>query len=210
MRVILRRGAIVVVPEPGSPDAGQVWTWPGHAFRADQRGGGLVLTDLGSADDVLAEPINVTSRHPSPGVRLISNFAETPFDLHGQRYASVEGFWQGLRTTDAGERARVAALSGGRAKTAAQALGTPARVQFAGRDVAWASPEHWDLMREACRAKFVQVEEAREALLGTGTRPLVHRMRNDSRSIPGDVMAGIWMGLRAELRVRRPHRASTA
>lgn len=89
MRVILRCGAIVVVPETGSPDAGQVWAWPGHVFRADRRGGGLVLTDLGSAEDVLAEPINVTFRHPPPGIRLISNFAETPFDLHGQRYASV-------------------------------------------------------------------------------------------------------------------------
>lgn len=204
MRVILRRQALVVIPDPETPQTdGPLWAWSGHVFRADRRGGALVLTDLGVGDDVLAVPINVTSRHPDPHVRLISNFAETPFELHGIRYASVEGFWQGLRTTSPAERARVAALSGGRAKTAARELGTPTHVHVAGRAVAWASPEHWDLMREACRAKFTQVDAARQALLATASRPLMHRVRYDSRSIPGDVMASIWMGLRAELRVRR-------
>ena len=37
------------------------------------------------------------------------------------------------------------------------------------------------------------------ALLGTGDRPLRHRMRKDSRTIPGVIMAEIWMRLRAEL-----------
>ena len=27
---------------------------------------------------------------------LLSNFAATPFKLHGRRYASVEGFWQAM------------------------------------------------------------------------------------------------------------------
>lgn len=204
MRVILRDQAIVVVPDTDSSDDAQhLWAWTGHGFRADRRGGALVLTDLGPLEELLAVPINVTSRHIDPGVRLISNFAHTPFDLHGERFASVEGFWQCLRTAEPDERARVAALSGAVAKTAARTLGTPARVQFQGKDVAWASPEHWDLMREACRAKFAQVAEARAALLATGQRPLVHRTRTDSRSIPGQVMASIWTGLRAELRARR-------
>lgn len=204
MRVILRREAIVVIPPAeATPDADRPWSWTGHAFRADRRGGALVLTVLGPVDEVLGVPINVSSRHVDPAVRLISNFAPTPFVLHGEAFASVEGFWQCLRTTVPEDRARVAALSGGRAKGEGSALGTPARVQFAGRDVAWASPEHWDLMREACRAKFTQVEAARAALLATAPRPLRHRMRTDSRSIPGEVMAAIWMEVRAELRVRR-------
>jgi predicted NAD-dependent protein-ADP-ribosyltransferase YbiA (DUF1768 family) len=57
-------------------------------------------------------------------------------------------------------------------------------------------------MTRACRAKFTQHAEAMAALLGTGERPLVHRMRRDSRTIPGAVMAEIWMKLRAELRAR--------
>jgi predicted NAD-dependent protein-ADP-ribosyltransferase YbiA (DUF1768 family) len=56
------------------------------------------------------------------------------------------------------------------------------------------------LMRRACKAKFEQNENARAALLGTGTRPLVHLVRPDSRTIPGVVMADIWMKLRADLR----------
>jgi hypothetical protein len=35
--------------------------------------------------------------------------------------------------------------------------------------------------------------------LATGSRPLVHRVRRDSRIIPGDLMAGIWMRIRATL-----------
>jgi len=45
-------------------------------------------------------------RHPlnqrSPAIHanelgLLSNFAPTPFVFHGQRYASVEGFWQMMK-----------------------------------------------------------------------------------------------------------------
>jgi predicted NAD-dependent protein-ADP-ribosyltransferase YbiA (DUF1768 family) len=54
-------------------------------------------------------------------------------------------------------------------------------------------------MRVACRAKFVQAAEAREALMSTGSRPLQHRTRRDSRSIPGVIMAGIWTQLREEI-----------
>jgi hypothetical protein len=55
-------------------------------------------------------------------------------------------------------------------------------------------------MRRACEAKFTQNDDAREALLGTNDRPLTHKMRRDSRSIPGVIMAEIWMGIRARLR----------
>ncbi len=204
MRVILRRQALVVIPDPETPQTdGPLWAWSGHVFRADRRGGALVLTDLGAEDDVLAVPINVTSRHPDPHVRLISTFAEPPFELRGIRSAAAGGFGRGLRPTSPDERARLAALSGGRAKTAARELGTHTHVHAAGRVVAWASPEHWDLMREACRAKFTQVDAARQALLATASRPLMHRVRCDSRSIPGGGVAGIGMGLGAESRVRR-------
>ena len=46
-------------------------------------------------------------------------------------------------------------------------------------------------------------DEAREALLSTKNRPLVHRMRRDSKTIPGVIMADIWMRIRADLRERR-------
>lgn len=56
-------------------------------------------------------------------------------------------------------------------------------------------------MAKACRAKFTQHEAARQALLGTGERPLIHRLPRgrDSRTIPGLIMADIWMKLRTRL-----------
>jgi len=73
-------------------------------------------------------------------------------------------------------------------------------VQYAGEEIAVGTYAHWQLMRRACAAKFRQNDDARAALLATGERPLVHRVRPDSRSIPGVVMADIWMALRTRLR----------
>ncbi len=59
--------------------------------------------------------------------------------------------------------------------------------------------EHWSLMRQACQAKFSQNAVAREVLMATGERPLTHRVRRDSRTIPGALLADIWMRIRARL-----------
>jgi hypothetical protein len=55
-------------------------------------------------------------------------------------------------------------------------------------------------MERACQSKFTQNDEAREALLATGRRPLQHKLRRDSKSIPGVIMADIWMRIRSKLR----------
>lgn len=54
----------------------------------------------------------------------------------------------------------------------------------------------------ACWAKFTQHEASRQALLGTGDRPLEHKTRRDSRNVPGVVMADIWMKVRRGLAKR--------
>ena len=54
-------------------------------------------------------------------------------------------------------------------------------------------------MECACEAKFSQHEEARRALLNTKERPLVHKTRRDSRTIPGVIMAEIWTRIRSRL-----------
>ncbi len=59
--------------------------------------------------------------------------------------------------------------------------------------------DHWQFMERACRAKFEQNPAAQDALLATGNRPLVHQMRRDSRTIPGVIMADIWMRIRVAL-----------
>ena len=82
-------------------------------------------------------------------IRLIANFASTPFELDGTTYACVEAFWQSLRFPVA-ERPRIAALDGPRAKQESEQM-------------------------------------------------LVHQVRRDSRTIPGVIMADIWMRIRPNL-----------
>jgi predicted NAD-dependent protein-ADP-ribosyltransferase YbiA (DUF1768 family) len=60
-------------------------------------------------------------------------------------------------------------------------------------------------MHRACWAKFSTHAEAQAALLATGERPLVHRLRRDSRTIPGVIMAEIWMKIRRRLREGTTH-----
>jgi predicted NAD-dependent protein-ADP-ribosyltransferase YbiA (DUF1768 family) len=160
-------------------------------------GSGVSLRALGPQAEACREPINVTSDSPDP-IRLIANFAPTPFELHGMSYACVEAFWQSLRFPLA-ERPRIAALDGPRAKQESEQMPYEATIEYGGETIL-VGDGHWQLMRRACMAKFQQNETARSALLGTGTRPLVHQVRRDSRTIPGVIMADIWMRIRAILR----------
>ena len=104
MKLRLKQGLLVITGE--TPDeCRELAEWAGdyaeHAFRLEiQDEQTLKLTDLGPQADACREPINVISTSREPEVRLISNFAETPFSLDGRTYASVEGFWQGLKFAD--------------------------------------------------------------------------------------------------------------
>jgi len=122
---------------------------------------------------------------------LLSNFAPTPFTYRGQRYASLEGFWQMMlypegpsdpRATFAGiqwthTRAEVAQMTAFTAKDA----GTLAEenmkkmgigwVTFEGRRIEYRSAvagEHYRLIEEATREKVRQNPEVRRVLLATG------------------------------------------
>jgi predicted NAD-dependent protein-ADP-ribosyltransferase YbiA (DUF1768 family) len=161
-------------------------------------GSGISLRSLGRRADACREPINVTSRSPEP-IRLIANFAPTPFELDGVSYASVEAFWQSLRFPIE-ERPRIAALDGSAAKRESARMPYGATIEYGGETIPVGTHAHWQLMRRACTAKFKQNEAARAALLGTGTRPLVHQVRPDSRTIPGVIMADMWMRIRTILR----------
>lgn len=59
--------------------------------------------------------------------------------------------------------------------------------------------DHWELMRKACTIKFTQNAMARTALLSTSDRMLTHNINHDSKTIPGVIMAKIWMDIRAKL-----------
>jgi predicted NAD-dependent protein-ADP-ribosyltransferase YbiA (DUF1768 family) len=203
MNVHFRGGQLIVVPD-GSADRAEIAAWKsdraGHVFllRVDD-GSGLAFSDLGPREAACREPINVVSTHKDPQIRLISNFATTPFVLDGQTYQSVEGFWQGLKFPDEADRRRLATLSGIEAKRAGSKQGAGDTFLYRGQELRVGTRDHWDLMEQANWAKFTQSAEARQALLATTPRPLIHRVRRDSRTIPGVIMADIWMRIRERL-----------
>lgn len=202
MRAILKPGLVVVAGDNADTEdvAGFAARYADHAFTLSPQGSkGFVLRDLGRKEEACRQPINIHSRIADPALRLIGNLAHTPFELEGIVYQSVEGFWQGLKFPADEDRIRIAALHGSAAKRAAEAAEKSETFEYRGERFRIGRPEHWRLMRMACQAKFMQCEAARSALLATGTRPLTHTMKRDSETIPGVVMADIWMRIRARL-----------
>jgi predicted NAD-dependent protein-ADP-ribosyltransferase YbiA (DUF1768 family) len=202
MKTLLQPGRLVLVPE-NEDERVALAAWRSahadHAFAMQPNAGaGATLAGLGPRLDACREPINVTSLSPDP-IRLIANFAPAPFELDGVRYACVEAFWQSLRFAP-DERAAIVGLDGGAAKGQGSQRPYGSHVTYGGSEIPVGAYEHWQLMRRACRAKFAQNADARAALLGTGERPLIHVVKHDSRTIPGVIMASIWMALRKSLR----------
>jgi predicted NAD-dependent protein-ADP-ribosyltransferase YbiA (DUF1768 family) len=202
MKTLLQPDSLVLVPETEAESAALAAWKAAHADFAfavvENSGTGATLRVLGPQPDACRAPINVTSGSPDP-IRLIANFAPTPFELDGVRYACVEAFWQSLRFSPE-ERPRIAALAGPVAKQESNKQPYGSHIAYGGRTIPVGTFEHWQLMRRACAAKFTQNADARAALLGTGDRPLIHVVRHDSRTIPGVIMAEVWMQLRAQLR----------
>lgn len=159
---------------------------------------GLAFRVIGPEDEARRTPLNIV-RSMAPRFAPISNLAHTPFTLDGEVYASVEAFWQGLKSADPAQRRALGLLWGAQAKGRGDRLGHPPDFDYGGSTIVSGSPEHWALMRRACDAKFAQHRGARAALLDTGERWLTHRMRMDSRTIPGAIMADIWMRIRDDL-----------
>lgn len=122
---------------------------------------------------------------------LLSNFAPTSFEYHGQRYASLEGFWQMMKYPEGPDDPRaqvpgiewkktredVAQLTGFDAKRAGDLASRNMEkmgidwVSFEGKHFPYkpAEPgEHYRLIEEATRAKVRQNPEVRRVLLATG------------------------------------------
>ena len=122
---------------------------------------------------------------------LLSNFAATPFTFRGQRYASLEGFWQMMlypegpsdpRATFPGlqwkhTRAEVAQMVSFAAKDA----GTLAEANMKTMGIGWVTferkqieyrfagqGEHYRLIEAATREKVRQNPEVKRVLLATG------------------------------------------
>lgn len=135
---------------------------------------------------------------------LLSNFAATPFEYHGKRYGSVEGFWQAMKYPEGPDderanwsdvewrhtREEVAAMTAWGAKRAGDAGDAIMRkkgidwVTFEGKRMEYrpgAPGEHYSLIVEATREKVRQNPEVERVLLATGDlvlRPDHHQGRN--------------------------------
>jgi predicted NAD-dependent protein-ADP-ribosyltransferase YbiA (DUF1768 family) len=200
MRAQSSEGILVLTPESGEDSAFAEWlaAHAGQVFRLEGEDGTARLHSLGPEAEACREPINITSQSPMP-LALASNFAETPFVLDGRHYASIEGFWQGLKFPEDSDRRRLAKMHGKKAKDAGSRAPPADTFVYGGTTIRSGTFDHWQLMERACVAKFSQHQAARDALVSTGTRPIVHQIGPDSRTIPGVIMADIWSRIRQQL-----------
>lgn len=205
LKVSVKNGQIILVDDVGAginnghAIMAALRALDGHAIDVQVRSDVcIVLEDLGPREEACREPINITQGADRRYV-AISNLYPTPFILDGEIYGSVEGFWQSLKCESAVRRRQVAALAGTEAKKAAGKVPLAATFEYMGETVRTGTYAHWALMERACTAKFEQDMRARDALLATGNRPLTHIVRGDSRTIPGVIMAAIWMRVRKRI-----------
>jgi len=157
---------------------------------------------------------------------ILSNFAATPFELYGKRFASVEGFWQMMlypagpdderakdkRVTWKYTREQVAQMTAFEAKSA----GTLAEENMKTLGIDWvtyngkkfpyrsATPgEHYKLIVAAMRAKLEQNPEVKRILLATGDLVLKPDHHGEENPPPEWKYYEIWMQIRDEIRRKK-------
>jgi hypothetical protein len=162
---------------------------------------------------------------------LLSNFAPTPFTYRGERYASLEGFWQMMLYPESPEderakfpglkweytRAQVAQMTAFEAKKA----GTLAEQNMHAMPIDWVTfegkkmpyrpvepGEHYRLIVEATWEKVRQNPEVKEVLLATGDL----KLKPDHDQEPDAPAAwryfDVLMDIRSQLRSTPEDRAS--
>src|SRR5262245_16419398 len=150
---------------------------------------------------------------------LLSNFAATPFEFHGKKYASLEGFWQAMKYPEGADdpransewkytREQVAQMTAFDAKRA----GDLASANMKKLNIDWVSfeekrfsyrpkepGEHYRLIVEATRAKVNQNPEVKRVLLATGTLILKPDHRQEPDAVAAWRYYDILMMIRTEL-----------
>ncbi len=153
---------------------------------------------------------------------LLSNFAATPFEYRGKRYASLEGFWQMMLYPEDKEdprakfpglewkytREQVSQMTAFEAKSA----GTLAEenmekmgmnwVTFEGEQLSYRiadGKKHYRLIEEAMRAKMEQNPEVKRVLLQTGDLILKPDHHTEPNAPAAWRYNEIWMRIRSEM-----------
>ena len=153
---------------------------------------------------------------------ILSNFAATPFTLHGKSYASVEGFWQMMLYPEGPDdpraklpgivwkhsREQVAHMTAFEAKDAGALAEANMKtmkidwVSFEGKHFPYwsmAKGEHYALIVAAMRAKLEQNPKVREVLLSTGDLKLLPDHYQEANPPAEWRYFEIWMQIRGEL-----------
>lgn len=156
---------------------------------------------------------------------LLSNFAATPFELDGARYASLEGFWQMMMYPEGADdprasfpglewkhtRAQVSAMAAFEAKAAGDLAWANMKkmginwVTYRGKRMDYYVPdkgEHYRLIVRVTRAKVDQNPEVKKVLLATGTLILRPDHRQPDDAPPSWRYYDLYMELRAALRAK--------
>ena len=149
--------------------------------------------------------LNIASNSENPTEALLSNLAHAPFELDNQQYASVEGFWQGLKFPDEEKRLEIASLYGIESKKIGNDAPQSTTFKYRGEVYDVGSIEHQELMLRAIRAKLEYNPAVLKLLIDSGDTMIIHRPMKkdgtayaDSTTIPGQAFSQILMNLRAE------------
>ncbi len=164
--------------------------------------------------DILAGKIgntfNIHSKSRDETARLLSNFANRPFEIDGAWMASVEGFVQGIKfEPDDNLRYRAFASAGSYAKKFGAAgnvsiiwLIKPVRTRgYATCMVAYGSIDHHSAIDRAIEEKFLQNPDCMEALFSTKGLILTHTTgepESPHTSLPAKLFCKILTRIREE------------
>jgi ribA/ribD-fused uncharacterized protein len=154
----------------------------------------------GLGEQIMTDNINFYSTKSEYG--CFSNFAAFPIRLVGNVWPTSEHYFQAQKFDDINHQEAIRAEK------------SPMIAARMGRDRSKKLRPDWEsvkdaVMTEAVRAKFIQHEELREILLGTGEAKLVEHTENDSYWGDGgdgsgkNMLGQILMRVRAELRERQ-------
>jgi len=132
---------------------------------------------------------------------VLSNLTKAPFVLDGVKWASFEGFWQGIRFPEGQEIRNKAQLLWGLEAYRLKKEVRTSCLYYGGREIPYGSRALYELAKRAERARFQQNPDQLQSLLSTGNAKLVHIVElRDSKSLPRKVFCKILTELREEFR----------